>query len=242
MSKIEKQSAALAVFKANLLADDHRAKAIEIAKSQFETLVSHRRQAPYRAIALGILLHQLKAGCQHGEWMGTYEQILKSLKFVTEGTARVYASQYMRLASTFLTEADAAKPEFIQLSVNQTEISKDTGNATEKAFAKKLESFIGDRSLDELLTDYDLRNAAATKRRKLAAEENAAVSDAAEMSAQDLFNEMEEHLQLARKSAADKGVWMRLSKQHHKDLMETAGETYQRIKAQYEKTHGALKK
>lgn len=238
MSKIEKQSAALAVFTAHPIAADGRAKIIEAAKAQLETLVSHRKQAPYRAIALGLLLHQLKAGCKHGEWMPLYEQILKSSKFVTTETARTYASQYMRLALTFLTEADAAKPEFITLCGSKAEMSLDAGNATEKALAGKLEKFIADRSLDELLSDYDLRNAAANKRRKLGAADSETGPDEAEKTAQDLFNEMEEHLQLASKTAADKTVWMRLSKRHHEDLLAVARSTYERISALYSKTHG----
>ena len=55
MSKVEKQSAALAVIVADPVTVDGRSKIIEAAKAQLETLVSHRKQAPYRAIALGLL-------------------------------------------------------------------------------------------------------------------------------------------------------------------------------------------
>lgn len=242
MSKVEKQSGALAVILANPVAIDGRAKIIEAAKAQLETLVSHRRQAPYRAIALGLTLHQLKAGCKHGEWMPIYQQILKSSKFVTETTAQTYASQYMRLALTFLTEADAARPEYIALTGSKTELNIQAKDSTERVLAKKMENFIGDRSLDELLTDYDLRNAAANKKRKLDASDAEAEPDEQEKTAQDLFNEMEEHLQLAGKTAADKSIWMRLSKRHHDDLLASSRATYERISALHSKTHGNAKK
>lgn len=242
MSKIEKQSAALTVLTANPIIASQRSAMIENAKAQFDTLVNHRRQAPYRAIALGLTLHQLKAGCKHGEWMPLYGQILKSLKFVTEGTAKVYASQYMRLALTFLTEADAARAEFISLTGNKAELSLHASNATERELAGKMAKFIGERSLDELLTDYDLRNAAETKRRKLAASEGDANPAEQEKTAQDLFNEYDQSFQQAGKGATEKCVWMQWSKQHHDDLLASARSAYERISAAYSRTHGRARK
>ena len=240
MSKIEKQSAALAVFQANPITLDARAKIIAAARAQLETLVGHRKEAPYRAIALGLLLHQLKAGCKHGEWMPLYEQILKSSKFVTAETARTYASQYMRLALTFLTEADAAKPEYIALSQN-ADLSIESKDATEKTFAGKLEKFIAERSLDELLTDYDLRNAAANKRRKLAAGEAEIGPAEQEKNLQDRFNDIEAGVNLAVAGATDKANWMAMSAQQHRDLRDLFAGAAARVSETFVKTHGRKK-
>lgn len=240
MSKVEKQSAALALFVDHAVAPNRRDKIIEQAKAQLDTLVGQRKQGPYRAIALGMLLHQLKAGCKHGEWMPLYEQILKSSKFVTASTAQTYCSQYMRLATEFLVEAEAARPEFIALAGSKTELNIEAKDATERALASKMESFIDGRSLDELLTDYDLRNASAKKKRKLAKEKASKDTDEAvhEVTVQDRFNEIDELLKRARVAASDKAVWMSFSKKQHGDLKAAAEQTAEVITALYVKTHG----
>jgi len=238
MSKPEAKSAVLAVFSSNAIAPSKRDKMIEAAKAQLDTLVGQRAQGPYRAIALGMLLHQLKAGTKHGEWMPLYEQILKSSKFVTASTAATYCSQWMRLATEFLVEAEAAKPEYIALA--GTELSLNTKDATERAFMEKLNAFVDGRSLDELLTDLNLRNAAEKKKRKLGKGE-AAEATAHTVTVQDRFNELDQALQAARKGAADKAVWMSFSKQQHEDLRATAVATADFITDLYVKTHGRKK-
>lgn len=238
MSKIEKQSAALAVFSNATLTPARRDKIIAAAKEQLVTLVSHRQQAPLRAIALGMLLTQLKAGCAHGEWMPLYEQILAGLKFVTPGYARVLTSYYMRLALVFLAAKDAAKPEYIALIGDNPVLSLEPADVRGRAFLKKLTDFVDDCSLEELLEREKIK-----KRKKRAGGDDEADGNEAEtaQTAQDLFNEIEERLQLACKTASDKSVWMKLSRQQHDELLNAARQTFEGIQKLHTKTHGRAK-
>lgn len=237
MSKTEKQSAVLAIFSSQAITADRRDQLIAAAKLQLDTLVGQRKQAPFRAVAMGMLLHQLKAGCKHGEWMPLYGQILKSSKFVTESTAQTYCSQWMRLATEFLIEAKAARPEFIALA--GTELSLDSKDTNERAFIGKLEKFVDDRSLDELLTDLNLRNAGTVKKKKALKGGAAEPSEAAaEMTVQDRFNEIEAALRLATSGACDKGTWMSFDKKQHDSLKAIFTDAANRVDAIYLKTHG----
>ncbi len=239
----EAKSAVLALFTNHAVTASRRDKLIDAAKQQLDTLVSHRKQAPYRAIALGMLLHQLKAGCKHGEWTPLYQQILKSSKFVTETTAQTYCSQWMRLATEALIQADVATPEFIALAGSKPELSIESSDSKERAFVGKLEKFIGGRSLDELLSDLNLRNVAEKKKRKLARDggDDGDEKAAHPVTVQDRFNELDQALQTARKGAADKALWMSLTKQQHEDLRAAAEATADFITNLYVKTHGRKK-
>ena len=62
------------------------------------------------------------------------------------------------------------------------------------------------------------------------------------MTVQDRFNELDGALRGARKTAADKAVWMSFSKQQHADLKAAAEETAAFISEQFIKTHGRAAK
>lgn len=242
MSKLEEKSAALAVFSSSAITPAKRDKLIELAKTQLTTLINHRQEAPYRAIFTGMTLQRLKAVCVHGEWMPLYEQILTATKHCSPGTARVMASYYMRLATEFLVEAGTANAETIALATSGHELSLATTDTKERAFMQKLEKFIDGRSLEELLTDHDIKNAGAAKKRKLKKGGDDATGEAKEQTVQERFNEIETALQLARKGTCDKGTWMSFDRKQHDALKAIFEHASEQVGDMHHKTHGRAAK
>jgi hypothetical protein len=145
----------------------------------------------------------------------------------------------MRLALAAVENTKATVPEILALPGDQKELVFETGEAPARRLMAKLVEFVGERSLNELFGDLGIKDRAAAKRRKMA-EEDAKEHAAAEreMTLQDRFNDIEEHLRLARGAATDKALWMSFSRQQHADLKAIFDDAAERITEIYVKTHG----
>jgi len=242
MSKVEKQSAALA------LVQDKDVGAViplnqlqQVAVAQFQRIARDTRDTPLRAILLGLTLHRVKATMQHGTFEAWKKANLTQGNIWSESTAIKNASFYMRLATAAIASTEATKPELLALPGDQTELALNAEGQSRK-FVDKLQAFIDERTLDQLLRDEGIKDANKKKKKTGAAATSAAPSEAEkEVTVQDRFNEIEAALKLAREGATDKATWMAMSTQQHTDLKDMFEAAADRVCEVFVKTHGRKK-
>jgi hypothetical protein len=236
----EKTSAALAVISrvaaTKSIKRDHL---IETAKQQFALIARYRKEGPIRAIFLGIILNILKEGCAHGEWTPLYQQMLQTVTFCSPTTAKRLASEYMRLSIEALAATEMATPEFLALPGNQLSFALEPSDAVGRRFVAKLEEYVDDRSVDEMLTDLGFRGGSAVRRGKKLekAAENKPSKEESARTLQECFNAIEEHLHLAVVGTLDRATWMSFSRQQHEDLRHIFDQAAADIRARFLKTH-----
>lgn len=111
-------------------------------------LASRRSETSLRALIIGTLLLQAKAGLGHGGF-GKF----KTEHFGSGGNRQ--ANYYMKLAEKFCRDAGILMPEFLALPQSTLDL---TGGPTDAANAmKKARSFVGNRSLADLLELHGLK-------------------------------------------------------------------------------------
>jgi hypothetical protein len=142
-----------------LLSDPQISVAVDILKLQSITLkqikliAQMERDGALRAIIVGIALHRIKASVNHGEFMPW-------IKENVEGAGYNQANYYMRLALAFTDRACVTMPELLSLPVDGTEFALDSADAFARRFLEKAQNFVGDRSLNELLREHGIKDAA----------------------------------------------------------------------------------
>ncbi len=129
----------------------------KLVATQINEIARAERMTPRRAIAVGLMLHAVKSSLKHGEFTPWMKQMLTELTFWTEGTAKVNASYYMRLAITFVEQSKATKTELEALQGNGAlELEAAKGEAAK--LVKRIDAFCGESSLAELLADHGIKN------------------------------------------------------------------------------------
>lgn len=108
------------------------------------------------AVLAGLALHRVKASLPHGEFGDWIAQKLTKVNFWTPGTAKTYASYYMRLALVFVEKARADQSMLLALPGESTSLElADTEGGRKLAAA--LEKFVGTHSLTELLIKHGIK-------------------------------------------------------------------------------------
>jgi len=138
------------------VAHDGIAKLQAAAVAQVEAVVRSQRFTAQGAILAGLTLHRVKASIPHGSFGGFIAQKLTGINNWKPGTAKVNASYYMRIATLFVERARVTKPDLLALPGDQTTLTLgDTHEA--RALVAKLEKFVGECSLDELLIKHGIK-------------------------------------------------------------------------------------
>ncbi|MDP2226803.1 MAG: hypothetical protein Q8J78_04945, partial [Moraxellaceae bacterium] len=124
MSKIEKQSTALA-----LLQDKEIGSAIPLTKlqlvavQQFRRIARDTREAPLRAILLGLTLHRVKASMPWGTFEAWKKANVTACNIWSESTTKKNCSFFMRLAIAAISRTGATKPQLLALPGDQSELA-----------------------------------------------------------------------------------------------------------------------
>lgn len=129
----------------------------KIAVREFARLANSERENALRAILLGLTLHRIKAGTKHGEWTPCLREILTSVKIWSPKTAQTNASYYMRLALCACARAKATVPELMALPADETGFAIEGARAAAKRLMDRLDDYVGERSLDEILRDEGIK-------------------------------------------------------------------------------------
>lgn len=189
-----------------------------------------RQEESLRGLLVGMALYRIKASLPHG-------QFGKWCKSAINGTyGERYVNYLMKLALIFVEKCKVRKPELLALPGDQTELALDGMEGDQRRFTAKAIKFVGDLSLNELFIEHDIKPAGSTKNAKKKKPGGGDTSPA--KTPQELCIEILETLELARKDACDKAVWMRMSRAQHDDIKHAFEEAGKRIAALHSKTHG----
>lgn len=117
------------------------------------------RQAAAHAILAGMTLHRVKASLRHGEWEPWVKQIVTSGDDLTKPTKAglTQVKYYMRLATVFIGKAKVTAPDVLALPGDQTQLALEGGEGEARAFFGKLSKFVGTKSLNELLSEHQIK-------------------------------------------------------------------------------------
>jgi hypothetical protein len=128
----------------------------EAAVAQVVAVARSQRFTAQGAVLAGITLHRVKASLPRGAFGPFLAQKLAIANNWTPGYAKVSASYYMRLATVFIERAKVTKPDILALPGDQTTLSLGDSHEA-RALVGKLEKFVADCSLDELLIKHGIK-------------------------------------------------------------------------------------
>lgn len=105
------------------------------------------RMTAQRAIVLGVTLWKVRLSLPHGQWMPWQQQHLAASKS--------QVNYFMRLALVFLVKSRATKTELRALPGDSVELAPK--DELSRALLARLEKFVGECSLNELLVKHGIR-------------------------------------------------------------------------------------
>lgn len=141
----------------------------DVAVEQLRAVGELQQKGAMAAVITGLTLHRVKASMPHGSFSAWMKQKLTEVNFWTPKTAKINASYYMRLALIFIEKAKVAKPDVLALPGDQ--LILEVGDHHEAgAFFGKLEKFVGDASLNELLNTHGIKDRKARGGARVAGE------------------------------------------------------------------------
>lgn len=120
---------------------------VNICRTQLQQIRQMERESAQRAILVGLTLWRIRLTLPHGEWVPWQEEHLQ--------VGRTQINYYMRLAIVFITKSRTTKVELQALPTDDVRI--DAQGAMSQAFIAKLEKFVGECSLNELLVKHGIK-------------------------------------------------------------------------------------
>lgn len=134
---------------------DVRRLQASIAK-EFALIPQREMTNAVSAILIGLGLHIIKASVPRGEFRPYIEETLPSGNKWTKGTAIKNASLFMRLSLSALEQVQPSKPELLALT--EGSVSSELSSGAAAKYVSRLEEWIGERSLNELLIDEGIKH------------------------------------------------------------------------------------
>src|SRR5690606_16247103 len=119
------------------------------ALQQLAEIRRMERESAARAVLAGLTLIRVKHSLKHG-------QFLPWLKQHVQGVGYQQCNFYMGLAQVFVAKARITKPDMLALPGDQTALSLDAEGEA-RGFFSKLEKFVGEASLNDLLDKHGLK-------------------------------------------------------------------------------------
>jgi hypothetical protein len=199
----------------------------EAAIAQCAAITDLEGKAAIGGILAGMTLHRVKASLKHGEFGPWLNQISTS-----GGNLKIkhsQASNYMRLALVFIEKADAQKFEMMALT-GGGELLDLTETSQGQSLASKLQKFVGDSSLNELLVKYNIKGVTR---------EGDEPADKTKVGVtKDFFADVAEHLDGWRKIVTSRESLMRLSPQQLDLLQQSVSDGYAQFRKLYAEARG----
>jgi hypothetical protein len=106
------------------------------------------RETAQRAVMLGVALWKVRLSIAHGQWTPWLGEHI--------GVGQRQVNNYMRLALVFLIKSRATKTELRALPADSIELASD--DALSRALFARLEKFVGECSLNELLVKHGIKS------------------------------------------------------------------------------------
>ncbi len=131
---------------------------------QIEQVRLLERESALRAVLCGIALHRVKGGLKHGEFLPWIKKSLKT-------TGRTQANNYMRLAAVAVVATKITQNQLQALPCDS--VSLEVSDAPARRLITHLTKFVGEKSLNELLREHGIKDAAKTKPAKASGEASA---------------------------------------------------------------------
>lgn len=206
--------------------DDTLAKLQAAALAQLAAVGEMESKAALGGVLSGMTLLRVKASMPHG----TFGKWLEANSHGVRISHRS-ANYYMRLALIFVEKTKATVPDLLALPGDQLSLDL-ADNAAGKRLAAKLQKFVGDCSLYELLVKHGIRG--VTRDADEAGGEDGAATPAGE----DFFAEVATTLEGWRKIVTDRAALVRLTPQQLDLLHESVTADYTEFKKLYKATRG----
>ena len=152
MSKTDnKNTHALAILGDRALSYDQAMlpKIQAAALQQLAEVARLGRERGARAVLAGLALCRVKASLKHGQFLPWLKDNV--------GVGKTACNDYMRLALAFVEKSGVSKPDLLALPGDQTSLAIDAGDEAQRRFFTKLEKFVGQSSLSELLAKHDIK-------------------------------------------------------------------------------------
>lgn len=212
--------------------DDTLAKLQAAALAQLAAVGEMESKAALGGVLSGMTLLRVKASMPHGtfgKWLQDSNWNGRSNS--TPASRQRTAGYYMRLALIFVEKTKATVPDLLALPGDQLSLDL-ADNAAGKRLAAKLQKFVGDCSLYELLVKHGIRG--VTRDADEAGGEDGAATPAGE----DFFAEVATTLEGWRKIVTDRAALVRLTPQQLDLLHESVTADYTEFKKLYKATRG----
>jgi hypothetical protein len=132
-----------------------------LASKQLAAISQMERASAVCAILAGITFFRVKASLPRGEWMPWLER-LEGGQISTAGSnfkplQQRQVNNYMRLASAFVEKAKLDERSVLAAPQDEQQLTLETEDAAAKRFAAKLQKFVGECSLNELLVKHNIK-------------------------------------------------------------------------------------
>jgi hypothetical protein len=196
----------------------------EICRKHLEEIRRVEKMTAQRAIVLGITLWKVRLALPHGKWTPWQEEHLSS--------GKSYVNYFMRLALVFLMKSRATKVELRALPSDSVELS--AGDEISRALLGRLEKFVGDCSLHELLVKHGLKGVARD-----AGDDQADADATTAGGEQMLFTEVCDHFFSLRRTLCTRETLLRLQPDQLDAAKRELGEIVSSFNALYAEARGA---
>lgn len=184
---------ALALLNDSKFAPDQICTIGAIFRRHLEEIQRAERVTALRAITLGLALWKVRLALPHGQWMPWQAEHL--------GVGGRQVNYYMRLALVFLLKSRATKTELRALPVDSVELTST--DALSRSLFSRLEKFVGECSLNELLVKHGIRG--VTRDTDSASDEDTSGGPGEQM----IFTEVCEHFYSIRQNLCRRETIMR---------------------------------
>lgn len=153
-----KATTAIALLDSTKVAAPAVKKFGEAVAEQFTEIARSERMNAGRAILIGMALPMLKASMKHGQFRPWLEANVTAGNIWSKATAVKNASYYTRLAYAFLEEVKPSNNEVLAITAGDAIRGRPGNDVHAAKLLRRMATFIGERSLNELLEDYGIKN------------------------------------------------------------------------------------
>jgi hypothetical protein len=192
-------------------------------------------KAAMGGILAGLTLHRVKASLPHGKFGAWVAQISTSGGNLP-AVKKSQASNYMRLALVFVEKAKVQKPDLLALPGDQTALELGD-NAQHARFLGKLNGFVGDLSLNELLIKHGIKGVGL----KTELEKQEAEEATTQGTAEDYFADVAASVYGFRQIVTSRESLARLTPQQLDTLRDTVTDAHEQFLKLYAEARGTRK-
>lgn len=228
MSKTTQHALTLVASPKFAVAKDEIQKLQATAVAQVAAVGQLETKAAMGGTIAGLTLTRVKHSLPHGKFGAWLDQLAAG-----GAVKKSQANYYMRLGLVFLEKMRVDLPQLLALPGEQ--LSLEVGdNHTAKQFLGKLEKFVGDLSLNELLIKHGIKGVGM----KLALEQGEDGEAGKLGAAEDYFAEVAQRVYGFRQIVTSRESLQRLSPQQLETLNQTVTDSYSEFRRLYDEAKG----